>query len=88
MLDQSEKLSRPWLRIERNHMTTTSLEIAPERTELLTMKEASQRLRISRSTLYDLMHRQRLETVKIGRRRLVPPEALANLIMALREESM
>jgi excisionase family DNA binding protein len=69
-------------------MTTASLEIAPDRTQLLTMKEASQRLRISRSTLYDLIHRQRLETVKIGRRRLVPPEALAKLITNLREGPM
>jgi excisionase family DNA binding protein len=69
-------------------MTTTSFEIAPDRIQLLTMKEASQRLRVSRSTLYDLIHRQRLETVKIGRRRLVPPEALAKLIAELREEPM
>lgn len=69
-------------------MTTASLEIVPDRTELLTMKEASQRLRISRWKLYDLINHQQLETIKLGRRQLVPAEALTKLIVELRQEPM
>jgi excisionase family DNA binding protein len=46
-------------------------------TELvLTVDEAAERLRVSRWTLYNLIRSNKLHTVKIGRRRLVPAAAL------------
>lgn len=54
---------------------------------LLTTDEAAQRLRIGRSTLYDLIRSRRLRTVKIGARRLVPVEALAEVIELLSRET-
>jgi excisionase family DNA binding protein len=53
---------------------------------LLTIKEASEALRISRWKLYDLIRRRKIDTVKIGRRTLVPADTLVSLISQLREE--
>ena len=53
---------------------------------LLTTTEAADRLGVGKSTLYDLIRSRRLRTVRIGRRRLVPPEALAETIALLLEE--
>ncbi|GAA4942910.1 hypothetical protein GCM10023224_26830 [Streptomonospora halophila] len=52
---------------------------------VLTVDEAAARLRVSRWTLYNLIRSGRLRTVKIGRRRLVPVNALAECIDALGE---
>jgi hypothetical protein len=38
--------------------------------------------------LYDLIRSQRLRTVKIGRRRLIPVDALAETVAALTEETV
>jgi excisionase family DNA binding protein len=54
---------------------------------LLTTDEAATRLRISKSALYDLIRSRRLQTVKIGARRLVPVEALPAAIALLIEET-
>ncbi|GAA5026270.1 helix-turn-helix domain-containing protein [Actinopolymorpha pittospori] len=53
---------------------------------LLTTAEAAERLRIGKSTLYDLIRSRRLRTVKIGKRRLVPVDALPEVIALLVEE--
>ncbi|SDS08594.1 helix-turn-helix domain-containing protein [Actinopolymorpha singaporensis] len=53
---------------------------------LLTTAEAAERLRIGKSTLYDLIRSRRLRTVKIGKRRLVPVDALPEVIARLVEE--
>ncbi len=47
---------------------------------LLTIREAAAKLRISRWTLYGLIHRRQLKTIRIGARRLVPAAALQALI--------
>jgi excisionase family DNA binding protein len=54
---------------------------------LLTTTEAASRLGIGRSTLYDLIRTNRLCTVKIGRRRLVPIAALDDVVALLVEET-
>ena len=59
-----------------------------ENTELLTVQEAAQRLRISRWLLYELIRSGRLRTVKIGSRRLVPPAALRECVAALLDEEV
>ena len=54
---------------------------------LLTIPEACAALRVSKWTLYRLIHSRQLETVKIGSRRLVPSGAVQHLVDRLREET-
>jgi excisionase family DNA binding protein len=54
---------------------------------LLTVQEAADRLRVSRWSVYNLIRSDRLRTVKIGRRRLVTPAALAECISHLGEDA-
>jgi len=56
-------------------------------TTLLTVDEAAARLRVSRWTIYNLIRTSQLRTVKIGRRRLVPPAALAECVDLLGKEA-
>ncbi len=46
---------------------------------LLTVQEAAQFLRVSRSKLYDLMDNGELKFVKLGRSRRIPRRALIDL---------
>ena len=54
--------------------------------ELLTVSEAADRLRISKWMLYNLIRSRRLRTVKIGSRRLVPVATLRAFLDELVEE--
>ncbi|SNR96321.1 helix-turn-helix domain-containing protein [Actinomadura mexicana] len=54
---------------------------------VLTVDEAAERLRVSRWTLYNLIRSNQLRTVKIGRRRLVPVNALVEYLDQLTEEA-
>ena len=47
--------------------------------ELLSVKRASQLLGIGRTAAYDAIGRGELRSVKVGRRRLIPADALAEL---------
>ncbi|MGC3861226.1 helix-turn-helix domain-containing protein [Micromonospora chersina] len=49
------------------------------------MDEASRLLNVGRSTAYDLIRTGRLRSIKIGRRRLVPRDALEALLVNLQE---
>lgn len=51
---------------------------------LVSVNEAQETLGIKRSTLYDLMYDGKLESVKIGRRRLIPAQAIEAFIEGLR----
>ena len=53
---------------------------------LLTVQEAADRLRVSRWSLYNLIRANQLRTVKIGRRPLITPVALAECVELLSEE--
>ncbi|WP_105970399.1 helix-turn-helix domain-containing protein [Streptomyces geranii] len=55
--------------------------------KLLTVREAYRRLRISKWKLYDLIRSRRLVSIKIGRRRLIPAEAVENMIRQLSREA-
>jgi excisionase family DNA binding protein len=55
-----------------------------ELADLLSVEEAARRLRIGRTILYSLISTGQIETVTIGRRRLVPPECVAAYVAALR----
>lgn len=54
---------------------------------LYRVDEAAGALRLSRSVLYELIRSGRLRTVKVGRRRLVPVNALAECVARLVEDS-
>lgn len=65
------------------HTTVTRSSDAPL---LLTITEACDALKISRWSLYQLINKRRLKTVRIDRRRLVTPADLSALIEELRAE--
>jgi excisionase family DNA binding protein len=50
---------------------------------LLSIKQATFELGIGRSAVYELIATGKLKTVKIGRRRLVAPEAIEEFIAGL-----
>ena len=52
---------------------------------LLTIDEAAARLRVSRWSVYNLIRSGQLRTIKIGRRRLVPLDALTECLEHLKE---
>lgn len=52
---------------------------------VLTVDEAAERLRVSRWTVYNLIRSNQLRTIKIGRRRLVPADALTECLDQLTE---
>lgn len=56
-------------------METDAPEL-PEGTMMLTVDEAAEHLRVSRSTVYSLMSRGELQSTRIGGRRLVPRACL------------
>ncbi len=59
----------------------------PDRTVLLyTVEEAADVLRIGRSKLFDLIRCNELESVKIGRLRRVPEDAVREYLRRLRAQ--
>jgi excisionase family DNA binding protein len=55
--------------------------------ELLTVEEATKRLRIGRTTIHELVQRGELASLKIGRRRLFTETAVAAFIQRKLEEA-
>jgi excisionase family DNA binding protein len=51
----------------------------PSPPELLDVREAARRVGISRTSLYQLLGRHEVRSIKVGRRRLVPASALLAL---------
>jgi excisionase family DNA binding protein len=54
---------------------------------LYTVPEASEALRICPTNLYGLIRSGRLESVKVGAKRLIPADAIATFVEGLREPS-
>ena len=54
---------------------------------LLSIEDALEATGVKRTTLYDLLRTQQLESIRIGRRRLIPAEALDAFVQRLRDES-
>lgn len=59
-----------------------------EDTQLLTVRETYERLRISKWKLYDLIHTHKVEAIKIGRRTLIPLRSVETYIRGLWQESL
>ncbi|WP_395361925.1 helix-turn-helix domain-containing protein [Streptomyces sp. NBC_01077] len=57
-------------------MTTATLPTD----ELLTVPEVMARLKLGRSTVYDLIRSRRLTSITVGRARRVPVDAVRNFI--------
>jgi excisionase family DNA binding protein len=55
---------------------------------LLTPEEAAEALNISRSTLYDLIRLRAIKSVKIGKARRIPAEAMRQYVDALMSEAI
>ncbi|MEU0438913.1 helix-turn-helix domain-containing protein [Streptomyces sp. NPDC006186] len=55
--------------------------------ELLTVPEVMARLRLGRSTVYDLIRSRRLVSITVGRSRRVPADALRDFINREIEEA-
>lgn len=58
-------------------------QVAKSMPRLLAVKQAIYELGISRTAFYELVNDGKLKTVKIGRRRLVPSEAIDELVAGL-----
>ncbi len=58
--------------------TATQICVTPE--------DAAKRLAIGRTFIYELLASGKLESIKLGRRRLIPTEALDRLVAELREQ--
>ncbi|GLW72107.1 hypothetical protein Kpho02_44060 [Kitasatospora phosalacinea] len=54
--------------------------------ELLTVPEVMARLKISRSTVYDLLRSSQLASITLGRARRIPAHALTDLIRTRLEQ--
>jgi excisionase family DNA binding protein len=61
----------------------TKFQAARTMPRLLAIKQALYELGISRTAIYELIKAGKLKTVKIGRRRLVPLEAIEELVAEL-----
>ncbi|MFF7724454.1 helix-turn-helix domain-containing protein [Streptomyces luteogriseus] len=55
--------------------------------ELLTVPEVMARLRLGRSTVYDLIRSRRLVSITVGRSRRIPADALRDFIARELEEA-
>ena len=55
---------------------------------LYRVEEAAEALRLSRSSIYELIRSGQLRTVKHGSRRLVPVEALDDFVRALAQAAL
>ena len=54
--------------------------------ELLTVPEVMTRLKLGRSTVYDLIRSRRLPSITIGRCRRIPADALRTFVASQLEE--
>jgi excisionase family DNA binding protein len=82
MIGEDSKPRATALRQALEHTT----EARPPPSDMLNVTEACAYLRISRWTLYRLIHGKQLTTVKVGRRRLVPMRSIQKLVSRLEAE--
>jgi excisionase family DNA binding protein len=75
--------TRTFWRHVSNHTETYDINDTPL---VLTITEACIKLRISRWSLYQLIHTRQLATIKIGRRRVIPVAAIHEFIDRVRDE--
>lgn len=72
--------------METGHSPVPQPQPNPDTNELVTVLETAKRLRISVWKVNQLIWSRQLESIKIGRRRLVPGKAIEAYIERLRQE--
>ena len=72
---------------DRERDQVVDLVVVPDDRLLLSVEEAARRLGIGRSLLYELIAHGRIETVRVGRLRRIPPDALDAYVASLRVPS-
>ena len=73
----------PRAKVLRQALGKTNIE--EQRPVMLTVDEACESLRISKWTLYRLIHEKRIKTGKLGTRRLIPAASIADLVAEILE---
>lgn len=63
------------------------MDVGDEALDLLTVPEVAARLRLSKSTIWRMVYDGTLESVKAGRSRRIPPEAVAEYKQSLRDKA-
>ena len=61
--------------------------VTTEPPALLCVEDTARLLNVGRPAVYNLIRTHRLRSLKIGRRRLIPRDAIAETIAALAEEA-
>jgi excisionase family DNA binding protein len=77
---------RPRSAVLRQALEKTESQKQPQ-PAMLTVAEACAYLRISKWSLYQLIRQDKLKSVKIGRRRLVPLSSIEHFIKQLQAEA-
>ena len=62
-------------------------QLHPPAKLLLTVENVAEMLNVGRSKLYSYILSGQLRSVKIGRRRLIPPDAVHEFVAKLQQES-
>jgi excisionase family DNA binding protein len=65
---------------------TQATELQVAELQLYTIEEAMTMLRLGRTTIFDLLRNGRLNSVREGRARRIPPRAIAEYIALLERE--
>ncbi|MGQ4615210.1 helix-turn-helix domain-containing protein [Nocardia sp. R7R-8] len=79
-----EPISKKWLIDQIDSPSQTGdVNRSSSQGPLLTVPESANQLRISRWSIYDLIHRRQLLSVKIGRRRFIPSSELHRYVNSL-----
>ncbi|MEV0710386.1 helix-turn-helix domain-containing protein [Nocardia aurea] len=77
-LAEGNQIERDWLIEHLATSESSGQSVTPG--ELLEVPEACARLRISKWSLYQLIHQRTIGTVKIGRRRFIPSKEVTRFI--------
>ncbi|AGB22130.1 DNA-binding protein, excisionase family [Mycobacterium sp. JS623] len=84
-LSDGQPVDHQWLERQLSAAVLAASSTVGSESNLLTVPEACAQLRISRWSFYRLIQQQRLTTVTIGRRRLVPQAELERFVSILSE---
>jgi excisionase family DNA binding protein len=67
--------------MSKNNLSEPDSENAPPR--LLSIRQAARELGVCRTVVYELIRDEKIKSVKIGRRRLIPRDAIDAFIATL-----
>jgi excisionase family DNA binding protein len=70
--------------MHKTNLSTPDMENAPPR--LLSIRQAAHDLGVCRTIVYELIRDGKIDSVKIGRRRLIPRDAVGAFVAALSDK--